>query len=203
MALFCALIGCLLFASAPALAAAPEAPITEAPLGVRPTSAFFFGLLNPGKASEGGTYEFLYRASKTQCEGGSTAPEAPAMSLGLEREEVVQEVTGLLPGTEYTDYFLHSGGRANTAGGDGGLSTDVPGHVGTLGAIHPLEVDSSGNPLFVAAPAGTVAGDHMYVLELPFGSFAPGQPAAPVTLTFQLDKTSVVTNLSSAAPGPA
>ena len=81
------------------------------------------------------------------------------------------------------------------------LSTDVPGHVGTLGAIHPLEVDSSGNPLFVAAPAGTVAGDHMYVLELPFGSFAPGQPAAPVTLTFQLDKTSVVTNLSSAAPG--
>jgi large repetitive protein len=81
------------------------------------------------------------------------------------------------------------------------LSTDVPGHAGVLGAIHPLEVDSSGNPLFVAAPAGTVAGDHMYVLQLPFGSFAPGQPAVPVTLTFQLDKTSVATNLSSAAPG--
>ena len=32
-----------------------------------------------------------------------------------------------LPGTEYADYFLHSGGRANTAAGDGGLSTDAPG----------------------------------------------------------------------------
>jgi putative CocE/NonD family hydrolase len=32
-----------------------------------------------------------------------------------------------LPDTEYVDYFLHSRGRANTAGGDGGLSTDLPG----------------------------------------------------------------------------
>ena len=31
------------------------------------------------------------------------------------------------PGTEYVDYFLHSRGRANTAGGDGGLSVDAPG----------------------------------------------------------------------------
>jgi putative CocE/NonD family hydrolase len=32
-----------------------------------------------------------------------------------------------LPGTDYVDYFLHSRGRANTAGGDGGLSADPPG----------------------------------------------------------------------------
>jgi putative CocE/NonD family hydrolase len=36
-----------------------------------------------------------------------------------------------LPGTDYVDYFLHSrggaNGRANTAGGDGGLSADPPG----------------------------------------------------------------------------
>jgi uncharacterized protein len=32
-----------------------------------------------------------------------------------------------LPGTEYADYFLHSRGLANTAGGDGGLSADPPG----------------------------------------------------------------------------
>lgn len=31
-----------------------------------------------------------------------------------------------LPGTEYVDYFLHSGGRANTAAGDGVLSTEAP-----------------------------------------------------------------------------
>ncbi len=32
-----------------------------------------------------------------------------------------------LPGTEYVDYFLHSRGLANTAGGDGSLSADPPG----------------------------------------------------------------------------
>jgi putative CocE/NonD family hydrolase len=31
-----------------------------------------------------------------------------------------------LPGTEYTEYFLHSGGKANTAAGDGTLSTQPP-----------------------------------------------------------------------------
>ncbi|HET9894542.1 MAG TPA: CocE/NonD family hydrolase [Streptosporangiaceae bacterium] len=32
-----------------------------------------------------------------------------------------------LPDTEYVSYFLHSGGLANTAGGDGCLSADAPG----------------------------------------------------------------------------
>ena len=32
-----------------------------------------------------------------------------------------------LPGTRYVDYFLHSQGQANTAAGDGVLSTEVPG----------------------------------------------------------------------------
>jgi uncharacterized protein len=32
-----------------------------------------------------------------------------------------------LPGTEYVDYFLHSSGQANTAGGNGVLSTEAPG----------------------------------------------------------------------------
>jgi hypothetical protein len=32
-----------------------------------------------------------------------------------------------LPGTRYVDYFLHSGGHANTAAGDGVLSTEAPG----------------------------------------------------------------------------
>ena len=32
-----------------------------------------------------------------------------------------------LPDTDYTDYFLHSDGRANTAAGDGSLSTRAPG----------------------------------------------------------------------------
>jgi uncharacterized repeat protein (TIGR01451 family) len=74
------------------------------------------------------------------------------------------------------------------------LSTDVPGHVGTLGALHPLSLNILGNPAFVTAPPGAQPGDHLYVIQLPFGSFAPGQPAADITLNFQLDPNSVLTS---------
>lgn len=80
------------------------------------------------------------------------------------------------------------------------LSTNVAGHVGTLGALHPLALDSSGNPLFVAAPAGYQAGDTMYVLQLPFGSYTPGEPAAQIQLTFSVANT---TELSSMHSGQA
>lgn len=80
------------------------------------------------------------------------------------------------------------------------LSTSVPGHVGVLGALHPLATDSTGAPLFVAAPAGYVAGDTMYVLQLPFGSYTPGQPAAQIQLTFSVANS---TELSSMHSGQA
>ncbi|RDU97994.1 DUF4347 domain-containing protein [Trinickia dinghuensis] len=75
------------------------------------------------------------------------------------------------------------------------LSTSIAGHVGTLGALHPLAVDSNGNPLFVAAPSGYQAGDTMYVLQLPFGSYTPGEPAAQVQLTFSLAGTSELSSM--------
>lgn len=74
------------------------------------------------------------------------------------------------------------------------LSTTVPGHIGVLGAINPLLLDASGQPTFVAAPAGFQAGDTMYVLTLPFGSFTANQPKAEVALTFALDNRSELTN---------
>ena len=80
------------------------------------------------------------------------------------------------------------------------LSTSIPGHVGTLGALHPLALDSSGQPLFVAAPSGYQAGDSMYVLQLPFGSYTPGEPAAQIQLTFSVANT---TELSSMHSGQA
>ncbi|MGN6233710.1 MAG: DUF4347 domain-containing protein [Trinickia sp.] len=80
------------------------------------------------------------------------------------------------------------------------LSTNIAGHVGTLGALHPLALDSSGNPLFVAAPSGYQAGDTMYVLQLPFGSYTPGEPAAQIQLTFSVANT---TELSSMHSGQA
>ena len=73
-------------------------------------------------------------------------------------------------------------------------STSVAGHLGVLGALHPLLLDATGAPQFVNAPPTAVEGGRMYVLELPFGSFTPDQSAANVTLNFTIDKTSVVTN---------
>ena len=52
-------------------------------------------------------------------------------------------------------------------------------------ATHPFAKDANGAPLVVNAPAGYGAGDQLVVLRLPFGSFAPDQPPAPVTLTLQ------------------
>ncbi len=73
------------------------------------------------------------------------------------------------------------------------FSTTVAGHVGTLGALDPVIVDASGKPVFDTAPAGAVAGDVLYAIQLPFGSYTPGQPAATVTLNFQTTDTSVLT----------
>ncbi|MBS0538072.1 MAG: DUF4347 domain-containing protein, partial [Proteobacteria bacterium] len=69
-------------------------------------------------------------------------------------------------------------------------------HPGTsLGATNPLLLDASGNPTVVTPPAGFKAGDTMYVLSLPFGSFTVGQPKAEITLNFTNNSHS---NLSSA-----
>lgn len=74
------------------------------------------------------------------------------------------------------------------------LSDQVTGHIGTVGAINPLLLDASGQPSFVAAPSGFQVGDTMYVLTLPFGSFTANQPKADVTLNFNLDNRSELTN---------
>ncbi|MEJ0072234.1 MAG: hypothetical protein WDO24_29935 [Pseudomonadota bacterium] len=77
------------------------------------------------------------------------------------------------------------------------LSSTIAGHTGVVGALDPLAVDSTGSPLFVAAPTGFKAGDTMYSIQLPFGSYTPGEPAATVTLNFALDKHSQLTSSQS------
>ncbi len=114
----CALVGALVLGVAPALAAAPEAPAPVTVEAVKAGSATFIGELNPGKEGEPGTYElgsyeFLYRKSPTECQGGSSAPEPAGMSLGGGEEGLPgQEVSGLEPGTVYTVCL-----RVETAGG--------------------------------------------------------------------------------------
>ena len=74
------------------------------------------------------------------------------------------------------------------------MSTSVTGHLGTLGALHPFVLDSTGAPTFVMAPTAAVEGDRLYVIEMPFGSFTADQTAIPIVLNLTVDKTSVLTN---------
>jgi hypothetical protein len=105
----CAVLGaalCVLgIAVAPALAAGPpETPELSVESPVPATTATLHGVLQPLAVAlgEAGTYEFLYKASKTGvCQGGSHAPASPGLSLGAEHEEVTEELTGLLAHTEY------------------------------------------------------------------------------------------------------
>jgi putative CocE/NonD family hydrolase len=66
-----------------------------------------------------------------------------------------------LPDTHYTDYFLHSRGRANTAGGNGALSIQAPDHepedVYLYDPHHPVPTTGGGTflpGLFIGANAG-------------------------------------------------
>lgn len=101
--------------AAPAVAAPPEAPEVTVESPVPATTATLHGILNPKAAGEGGTYEFLYKASATECEGGSHAPESPGFSVGLEHEEVTEGLTGLTPNTQYTVCLRAEGELAKEA----------------------------------------------------------------------------------------
>ncbi len=117
LAVLCVLLLC---AAAPAFAAGPEAPEALKPEPIKPTEATLRGVINPKivAATEPGTYQFLYKATKTdtkaECEsaGASKAPASPGMYLGLEPEAVNEPVTGLTEGTAYVVCLA-----ATTAGG--------------------------------------------------------------------------------------
>jgi hypothetical protein len=113
----CAPLGCLLLWSAPALAAAPEAPEVTVESPAPATTATLHGVLNPDAVAPGEplTYEFLYREGSAGCEGGRRAPEPPGMALGLEHEAVSEGLVGLLPNTEYTVCLLARNAAEETA----------------------------------------------------------------------------------------
>ena len=108
-------VGVLVFASASALAAAPEVPEVSVAGPVPATSVVVTGVLDPGVEGgpgtyELGTYEFLYRQGKAGCVGEGKAPESPGISLGGGKEGVAQELSGLLPNTEYSVCLLARNG---------------------------------------------------------------------------------------------
>ncbi len=80
-----------------AMAAAPEAPVTEAATGVTSTTATLHGELNPNTEATTG-YEFTYNTNGS-CEGLTSEPGAEAKAKAL---KVSTTVTGLEPNRTYT-----------------------------------------------------------------------------------------------------
>jgi hypothetical protein len=111
-----AMLACFVTLSASAAAAAPETPVTEQPAEISATAAILRGVLNQGGEGEAGTYEFLYKQSSTECQGGSAAPEPAATAFGVEHEEVGQGVEGLEPGTEYSVCLVAHNGSEEAVG---------------------------------------------------------------------------------------
>jgi Fibronectin type III domain len=180
------------FAVPSALAAAPEAPsAAEVEPVTQATTAFVHGLLNPGKTGapgsfELGSYEFLYRASKTECEGGDHAPSSPGMSLGGGREEVQELIEGLTPGTEYTVCLLarNDTGTETSVGAPAHFrtaiapevpetnpATEVTGSTAKLnGLLNPTAEGEASSYLFVYSASSTecrVPGQTRETAELP------------------------------------
>jgi hypothetical protein len=91
----------------------PLAPETQKAEPVGATAATLHGVLNPGNGpATPGTYEFLYNASASECEGASRT--SPATTAGAE-EEVAAPVSGLSPSTQYTFCLLASNEAGETA----------------------------------------------------------------------------------------
>ncbi len=127
------LVVLVLLSAASAQAAPPESPSTYVPVAVGSTTATLHGVLDETVEVfpvGPGTWEFLYEAtsnvSAAECEssGASKAPVPPGAYFGAEPESVFQEVTGLIPNTEYVVCLAaENGSGERTVGNPVGFET--------------------------------------------------------------------------------
>jgi hypothetical protein len=110
----CSLLGLLSIGGAPALAAAPEAPETTAPVEVSNSTAVLAGFMSPHSRSTAGWY-FNYKPGAAGCDGGSTTPLQPEEEF--EDREVQAQVAGLQPGTQYTACLIARNAEGETTPG--------------------------------------------------------------------------------------
>ncbi|MEZ6063244.1 MAG: hypothetical protein R3C19_23095, partial [Planctomycetaceae bacterium] len=86
-------------------------------------------------------------------------------------------------GTSTADGFNTTGSATYLGASVTTIDLTFPDDGGGTGSVqHPYFVDASGAPLTVSGTAG----DKLVVIELPFGSFTPDQPAATVVLPVQM-----------------
>ena len=88
---------------------------------------FFFGLGAAGPAIDTDGIHLRWFDHWLKGEQNGTEQESPVRIFVMGRNEWRDEQEWPLARTQYTDYYLHSGGKANTASGDGSLSQEAPG----------------------------------------------------------------------------
>jgi hypothetical protein len=111
----------------------PETPTGLKVEAITATTAKLTGILNPKAAGNAGSYEFLYKASAKECEGG----EAPGGNASGGKEEAVEAEPTLLPNTTYTVCL-----RAHNEAGEESTLT-APVTFTTLVAAPKIESESS------------------------------------------------------------
>ena len=143
VAVLCAVFGGLGLTAGSAFAAAPETPEGVEANPVAMSTATLHGVLNPQAPGEAGSYEFLYRQSASECQGGEATGGS---ALGDQAEAVSVAVSGLLPNRQYTFCVL-----ARNEAGETTLSQSVTFKTQLTGPV--LGEESASN---VAASSATL-----------------------------------------------
>ena len=87
---------------------------------------FFFGLGATGAAIDTDGIQLRWFDHWLKGEQNGAGEESAVRIFVMGRNEWRDEQEWPLERTQYTDYYLHSGGKANTASGDGSLSREAP-----------------------------------------------------------------------------
>jgi hypothetical protein len=181
----------LVYGGAGAWAAALEAPETKPASEVTGTTATLHGVLNPQNAGDPGTYEFLYKASATECEGEESQRTPTGTALGHKQEAVSTGVTQLLPSTQYAFCLLARNEVGETALGSPVTFTTPAvaptvveqsvANVGSSTATVSASIDPGGGPTSYRVEYGTTTA---YGTTTPFA----GLPASstPVSVRVEL-----------------
>ena len=167
-----------------------ETPITTSPAAaITSSSATLTGVLNPSKTGEAGSYEFLYRALASECQGEGEE-KSGGSALGNAKEDVSAEVGGLRANTQYTFCLLARNPTGETALGSPVTFTtlsasptvegEVVAKVGARSASVTAQVNPGGISTSYSVQYGTTTA---YGLESPSTTVAAAANAAGVSLS--------------------
>ncbi|HEY3828572.1 MAG TPA: fibronectin type III domain-containing protein [Solirubrobacteraceae bacterium] len=195
------LVGGLIFSAAPALAAPPEAPVTQAASPVVSTSATLHGELNPGASGTAGYY-FSYGLGST-CEGATAEPE-PGVELTGKGVKVSAPLTGLEGNSKYTFCLVA------THFENGAITEATPGNLLSFTTLAAKPTTEGGEPTSVtpfAASAFTFVNpqNETTTCEFQYGiapAFNKSVPCEPPSLEGQ-EQLMVSVNFTGLTPASA